>query len=82
MLATFVFDPEFLAQQSTRIIRHPPQPGIIGKAAFALHGCLSMTPQRFALGWASRSILQGLLHPLTLRGIGSALYLCAGGMIR
>jgi hypothetical protein len=82
LLATFVFDPEFLAQQSARIIRYPPQPSLIGETSFALHRCLGATLDRFALGCAGRTILKGLLHALTLRGIGRTLRLCAGSTIR
>src|SRR5690606_30357748 len=73
-LALQAFQPEALAQQTTRVVRHAPQPGFVRQAPLALGGGFAgLRRLRLRPGALGGTFLQRPLHALALGGVGLAL---------
>src|SRR5690606_28219445 len=73
-LALQAFQPEALAQQTTRVVRHAPQPGFVRQAPLVLGGGFAgLRRLRLRPGALGGTFLQRPLHALALGGVGLAL---------
>src|SRR5690606_8617603 len=74
LLTTLVFQLEPGPQQRARIIRHAPQPGLVGDAAFTLRGLVRAVGAFIPVLAVLRALpLQRALHALALRRFRLAL---------
>src|SRR5690606_13618149 len=76
--ASLVLEPELGAQQAARIVRHAPQPGLVGALLFLFGGAALLRRRGGSLVIAVRVftgflLFQRLLHALALLLVGPAL---------